>query len=147
MTIKLPSRIIELFGRFRQLNSILNENWRDVASKDFFSNFIDPVNVGWKTFRRQSEEASQMIKKLNSSAESSEFQLRKFIDGLSSDLMNSSLRGYTHCIIHGENGNIDILMPPWENAMNEDSRREYAMMYDPSIDEDTRVESKGLLSI
>lgn len=147
MTIKLPSRIIELFGRFRQLNSILNENWRDVASKDFFSNFIDPVNIGWKTFRRQSEEASQMIKKLNSSAESSEFQLRKFMGNLTSELMQSSVRGYTHCTIHGDNGDMDILIPPGVNTMNEDSRREYAMMYDPSVDEDTRVENKGLISL
>lgn len=147
MTLRLPSRIIELFGRFRQLNSILNENWRDVASKDFFSNFIDPVNSGWKTFRRQSEEASQTIKKLSSTAESNEFQLRKFIEGLSADLMNSSIRDYTHCTIHGDNGDMDILVPPWENTMNEDSRREYAMMYDPSVDEDTRVENKGLISL
>ena len=147
MTIKLPSRIIELFGRFRQLNSILNENWRDAASKDFFSNFIDPVNIGWKTFRRQSEEASQMIKKLNSSAESSEFQLRNFMGNLTSELMQSSVSGYTHCTIHGENGDMDILIPPGENTMNEDSRREYAMMYDPSVDEDTRVENKGLISL
>lgn len=147
MTIKLPSRIIELFGRFRQLNSILNENWRDVASKDFFSNFIDPVNMGWKTFHRQSEEASQMIKKLNSSAESSEFQLRKFMEGITSELMHSSVSGYTHCTIHGDNGSIDFLMPPGENTNDEDSRREYASNYVHSIDEDTCVENKGIVSL
>lgn len=146
MTLKLPSRIIELFGRFRQLNSILNENWRDVASKDFFANFIDPVNIGWRTFHRQSEEASQMIKKLNSSAESSEFQLRKFIGGLTGELMQSSVSGYTHCTIHGDNGSIDVLMPPGENTMDEDSRREFACNYDSTVDEDTRVENKGLVS-
>lgn len=68
MNLRLPAQLIELFGRYRQLNSILNENWRDTASKDFFSNFVDPVNSGWKTFHRQAEEASATLKRINASS-------------------------------------------------------------------------------
>ena len=91
MNVTLPARLIELFGRFRQLNSILNENWRDVASKDFFSNFIDPVNSGWKTFHRQTEDASQTISRLNSSVESNAALLRKLISTVSNELYHNSL--------------------------------------------------------
>ena len=40
---------------------------------------------------------------------------------------------------------MDFLMPPGENTMDEDSRREFAYNYDPSIEEDTHVEKKGLV--
>lgn len=140
--IKLPGRIIELFGRFRQLNSILNENWRDVASKDFFSNFVDPVNSGWKTFHRQVDDASNSLKRLSNSMESAERNLLRSIDRINAELSNSPLQGYVHCTILSYSS-IDFLMPPGSDSGSEEGRREYASRIDPSIDESTIIGSKG----
>ena len=144
--IKLPGRIIELFGQFRQLNSILNENWRDVASKDFFSNFIDPVNSSWKTFHRQVEEASNSLKRVSSSIESNEYQIMRMADKFDTELHNNHLANYVHCTLHDGNEHIDFLMPGNLNTGSEEGRKEYALRFYPHIDEDTRVETNGMLN-
>lgn len=145
MNVTLPARLIELFGRFRQLNSILNENWRDVASKDFCSNFIDPVNSGWKTFHRQTEEASQTIRRMNSSAESNVALLKKLLGSVSNELYHNTLEGQQHYTIHTDGGSVDVLVPLSECRGNQDDMRAYFSTFIVGVDEDTPIEDHGSL--
>ena len=145
MNVTLPARLIELFGRFRQLNSILNENWRDVASKDFFSNFIDPVNSGWKTFHRQTEDASQTIRRLNSSVESNAALLRKLISTVSNELYHNSLEGQQHYTVYTDDRSVDVLVPLSECSGNQDEMRAYLSTIVDGVDDDTPIEVHGTL--
>lgn len=140
MNLRLPAQLIELFGRYRQLNSILNENWRDTASKDFFSNFVDPVNSGWKTFHRQAEEASATLKRISSTRDSNESLLRKTMSNLSSNLSHSQMGLHQHYSVETDSGFVDILVP-WSKvrSTNDKEFREYMSGYFPEIDEDTPI--------
>ncbi|MDE7396619.1 MAG: hypothetical protein K2M98_02715, partial [Muribaculum sp.] len=131
MNIKLPARLIELFGLYRQLNSVLDDNWRDVASKDFFSNFVDPVNSSWKTFHRQTEDASMEINRLNDTTESEENQLRKAIEDIHTQLYHSPLRGEMHYSVHADSGSVDILIPEkmYRVTQDDDLLLEYVQDY------------------
>lgn len=149
MNIRIPARLIELFGLYRQLNSMLNDNWRDVASKDFFSNFVDPVNSGWKTFHRQAEDASIAISRLNDATESEEYQLKKAIGELNIQLYHSPLKGEIHYSVGADSGTVDILIPEkmYNVTQDEDLLLEYVQDYVPDADEDTPISSHGMLAI
>lgn len=147
MNLKLPARIIELFTMYRRLNSVLDENWRDVSSKDFFSNFVDPVNSGWKQFHEQTNEALQSVRTIDSSTEQDEFQLHRMADEVTAIVNNNGLSRYIHCRVHLWGGAIDFLVPPSEAhyLATESSRLEYVMDKFPDADEDTKVETFGVV--
>lgn len=146
MNLRLPTQLIELFGRFRQINSILNENWRDTASKDFFSNFVDPVNSGWRTFHRQAQEASETIKRIRSTADSNEYQLRKSMSDLTCQLSHSLMGLQQHYSVNTDGGFVDILVPSGKcgcGSTNDKGFREYMSQYVPEIDDETPIVNRG----
>lgn len=147
MNLQLPARLIELFGRYRQINSILDENWRDVTSKDFFSNFVDPVNSGWNTFHRQTNEALATIKRLHSENEDGEARLSKAISDLNIQLYHTPLKGELHYHVKSDSESVDILIPEryYYVTQNDDRLLEYVRKYVPDADENTRISLKRML--
>lgn len=148
MNLKLPARIIELFTMYRRLNSVLDENWRDVSSKDFFSNFVDPVNSGWKQFHQQTDEATHAIQEVDRATEEEGYRMRRMADEILSIVNNSELRGYVHCRAHLQNGLLDFLVPPSDvpEIATESGLLEYVMARFMDADEDTKVENLGMVT-
>lgn len=149
MSLKFPARLIELFTMYRRLNSILDENWRDASSKEFFSNFVDPVNSGWKQFHQQTDEATHTIKQLEGMTQNEEHHLRQVSDEIASIVNGAGVRQYGHCRVHLSNSIIDLLVPPNEIHLlaTEQGRLNYAMKRVPEADEHVNIEYLGNVSV
>lgn len=103
MSLKFPLRLIEYFGRFRQMNLLVSENWRDSSAQNFFTEFVDPINNGWGKFRRDVDTALDEIKRFEREYSEVEQDIqRSLVELYHTDLCN--LNGKCICRVRDDAG-------------------------------------------
>lgn len=146
MNLRLTSRLIELFGRYKQLNALLDEAWRDDSAKDFFSNLVNPVNNGWASFHRQTDDVLASIHRLDKEFEGNNDSLQGAINSLYSDL-ECKLDGNFHCRAYDDRAHATDYLIRGLGITHNEAVLQAIMDIDPTVDETYRASSQGYVSL